>query len=178
MRRSIDVLRSLKRYVSLALGEEWEVNLVESEGTFSRPAARVIAATPQQVSGPRHRLDAIQTFSVNAFPVAGTTAEESLIAAAEVEETLLSSLRIGGVDEARAARIPLYDYDGTPWDEGSTTRREPDYARVLDLSVSRTASPADETLYTVSAEVRLGWSRDGAIPSGGRTVSDLRMTVD
>ena len=176
MRTSIDVLRSLKRYVAEALGEEWEVRLLVEEGTFGRPAAQVMEATGQTITGPSHTMDVIQTFMVHTFPVKGDTVMESLLAASEVEETMVRAFRIG-VGEGRAARLPLYDYDSVPHDAGSTSRNQPDYARILDLEISRTQSPQDELLFTVSVEVRLGWRRDGRLPSVGRVAQEIRTQV-
>lgn len=177
MRTSIDVLRSVKRYVAEALGEDWEVRLLVEEGTFGRPAAQVLEATGQTITGPSHTMDVIQTFVVHAFPVKGDTVMESLLEASAVEDTFVRALRIG-IGEGRAARIPLYDYEGVPHDAGSTARAPQDYARILDLEISRTQSPQDELLFTVSAEVRLGWRRDGQIPSSGRVAQEIRTTQE
>lgn len=165
MRSSVDVLRSLKRYVAQALGSEWEVRLLVEEGTFGRPAAQIMEATGQTITGPSHSSDIVQTYMVHAFPEPGETVMESLLAASEVEEHLFEAFRIG-IGEGKTARLPLYDYSATPATEGSTTRRHPDYAQILDLEISRTQSPTDELLFTVSAEVRLGWRRNGRLLSG------------
>lgn len=165
MRTSIDILRSLKRYIAIALGPEWEVRLLSEEGTFGRPAAQIMEATGQTITGPSHASDLVQTFMVHVFPVPGDTVMESLLAASEAEEKLFQAFR-WGIDKGRTARLPLYDYAATPLDEGSSTRRTADYARILDLELSRTQSPSDELLFTVSAEVRLGWRRGGRLPSG------------
>lgn len=177
MRRSVDALRSLKRYIALCLGEDWEVRLAVEQGTFSRPGAQVLAATPQQISGPKYVMDIIQTFSVHAFPRSGSTVQESLLLAAEAEDLLVEGLRIG-VDEGKPARVPLYDYDGVAFNESSTTRNYPDYARVLDFSVNRIQNPSDELLFTVTAEVRLGWRRNGLVASTGRTATEVRLNID
>jgi len=178
MRTSIDVMRSLKRYVALALGEAWEVRLLVEEGTFGRPAAQIMEATGQTLTGPFHSVDAIQTFMVHAFPVERETVMESLLGAAEVEETLLRAFRMGGVDEGHAARLPLYDYDDVASHQGSSARTPKDYARILDLEISRTQSPEDELLFTVTAEVRLGWRRDGQLPSDGRVAREINLRQD
>lgn len=177
MRTSLDVLRSLKRYVATSLGEEWEVRLLVEEGTFGRPAAQIMEATGQTITGPHHTMSVIQTFMVHTFPVPGATVMESLIAAGEVEDNLVRAFRIG-VDRGRAGRVPLYNYDAVPHNEGSTSRNPQDYARILDFEVSRTQSPQDELLFTVSAEVRLGWERDGQILSTGRVAQEIRTNQD
>jgi len=177
MRTSIDVLRSLKRYTAIALGEDWEVRLLQEEGTFSRPAAQVLQATGQQITGPHHAMDIVQTFSIHAFPEAGDTMESSLLAAAQAEELLVYAFRVG-VDKGKAARVPLYDYDGVPFNEGSTTRKRPDYARIIDLEISRIQNPSDELLFTVTAEVRMGWRRNALLESEGEVATDVVITQD
>lgn len=177
MRTSIDVLRSLKRYVSIALGDEWEVRLLVEEGTFQRPAAQVMEATGQTLTGPSHTFEAVQTFMVHAFPRSRDTVMESLVEAGKCEDALVRAFRIG-VDKGRAARIPLYDYEEVPHTAGSTSRLDQDFARILDLEISRTQSPQDELLFTVSAEVRLGWRRDGRLPSVGRVAQEINLTQD
>lgn len=173
MRTSLDILRSLKKYVAQALGEKWEVRLLVEEGTFGRPAVQVMEATGQTLTGPSHITDVVQTFMIHAFPVKRSTVMESLIEAAEAEDILVRAFRIG-IGEGRTARVPIYDYDDVPHDAGSTTRAKQDYARILDLEISRTQSPEDELLFTVSAEVRLGWRRDGRLPSVGRVAKEVR----
>lgn len=177
MRTSLDVLRSLKRYTSIGLGDDWEVRLLVEEGTFQRPAAQVMEATGQTLSGPNHTFEAIQTFMVHAFPRSHDSVMESLIEAGKAEDQLVRLFRIG-VGEGRAARVPLYDYDEIDHTSGSTSRLRQDYARILDLEISRTQSPQDELLFTVSAEVRLGWRRDGRLPSVGRVAQEINLTHD
>ena len=176
MRTSIDVLRSLKRYSAIALGNEWEVRLLVEEGTFGRPTAQIGEATGQTITGPAHTMDVIQTFVINAFPEPGTTVMESLINASATEEALVQAFRVG-IDKGRVARVPLYDYENVDASSPSTARRDPDYARILDLEISRTQSPSDEVLFTVSVEVRLGWRRNGRLPSQGRVAQEVRSRV-
>lgn len=177
MKTSFDVLRSLKRYVAIALGEDWEVRLQVEEGTFIRPAA-IITDTPggQSIDGPRRAMDIVQTFSINAFALPGATVMDSLAAASEVEETLVHAFRVG-VGEGKAARVPLYDYDAVPVTDPSTSRNAPDYARILDLSVARVQAPTDELLFTVTVEVRLGWRRNADVPFTGRTATEIRFDI-
>lgn len=177
MRRSVDALRSLKRYVALSLGDEWEVRLAVEQGTFSRPGAQVLTATPQQITGPKYVMDIVQTFSIHAFPNQGNSVQESLLLAAEAEDALIQGFRIG-VDEGKPARVPLYDYEGVAFNEPSTSRNYPDYARVLDFSVNRIQNPSDELLFTVTSEVRLGWRRNGLVASSGRTAREVRTNID
>ena len=167
MRTSVDILRSLKRYTAESLGDDWEVRLLVEEGTFKRPGAQVMEAGGQQITRPAHTMEVIQSFTVHAFPVPGNSVTESLLAAAEAEEELVLAFRVG-VNDGKAARLPIYDYDGVPHDGGSTTRAHPDYARILDLDIRRQQSPSDELLFTIAVEVRLGWRRNAALTSQGR----------
>lgn len=51
-----------------------------------------------------------------------------------------------------------------------------DYTRVLDLSVDAVQSPDDETLYTVLAEVRMGWRRGSLLPSNAEMADSVRIS--
>lgn len=176
MRTSIDALRSLKRYVAVALGPDWEVRLQAEEGTFKRPQA-IILEPPggAQVTGSAHSSDLVQTFVVHIFPERGNTVMESLTGAADVEEIIFNAFR-SGVGKGRVARMPLYDYEAVGPEEPSDARRGTDFAQVLALSVERKQSPSDELNYTVTTEVRLGWRRNAGLPSSGRVATEVRTT--
>lgn len=175
MRTPTDVLRSLKRYVAIALPEEWEVRIDSEEGTFKRPSAVISAPQGAQMTGPARVTDYIQSFQIMCHPELGEKPMESLLNATNAEEDLFMAFRVG-VDEGRAARVPIYDYDGVGIDQASDSRNPQDFARVLDLSIAKPQSPIDERIYTVTAEVRLGWRANSALPSTGRDVQAVRTS--
>lgn len=177
MRTSIDIMRSLKRYVAEALGDEWEVRLQGEQGTFRRPAAQVIVATGQSITGPAQAMDMLQTFDIQVFPLPGETVMDSLINAGEAEDALVWAFR-SGVGKGRAARLPIYDYAAVGGAEGSTTRQHPDFAQIRELEIDRVQNPSDELLMSVSAKVRLGWRRGAALPSTGRVARGVTVNTE
>jgi hypothetical protein len=177
MRTSYDVLRSLKRYGALVLGDTWEIHEAAEEGTTARPMVLVRPTAGQQISGPFHTMEIIQPFALYAYPAAGETPYESLHAASEAEELLVTAFRIGGVGAGRPGRMPLYDFDASGPDEGSDARQQPDYARVLDFSTERMQATEDDLLWTVVAEVRLGWLRSALLASEA-TTDQVRVEIN
>lgn len=172
MRTSRDAIRSLARYMMEAFGGEWEVGFFAEEGTFARPGVMVKSTGPQLSSGSRHTIDIIQPFAVYAYPAEAETVEGTFDNAMEAEEILWRAFNVG-LEEGRPRRVPLYDYEGVPIDEGTSLRRYPDFLRVLDASVDRAQAPEDEKKWTVTAELRLGWRRAGELPSGTRLSQSL-----
>lgn len=101
MRTLEDGLRSLKKYLSLLLDDDWEIRLAREEGTFRRPYAKVGLAGdtlyPTSPGGPLHNPDIIQPFALSLYPVAGVTPEAALFEAVAVEEAVtIGFLRGGG----------------------------------------------------------------------------------
>lgn len=178
MKTPIDVLRSLKRYTAQALPSDWEVRIDAEEGTFVRPSA-IVTAVPSgaQMSGPVHATDYIQSFQVMCHPEIGGKPMDSLIIATNAAACLSAAFR-QGVGDGRAWRVPLYDYEGVGADAASSARTPHDFARILDLNIANNQSQADERIYTVTAEVRLGWRGNSALPSTGREVSAIQTSFD
>lgn len=172
MRTGNDVHLSLNRYIALALGDEWEVRPAAEEGTGQRPMAQVKATSPQNNDLADLRVSGMnQQFTIYAYPEPDPDSVlNGRVTAARVEDTLLT-LFTRGIDEGQPMLVPLYDYDETPWDESSDQRRTVDFARVMDLGVSIQQAPTEEFLFTVLAEVRLGWRRDGVLPSSKKKVA-------
>ena len=98
MRTVPDALRSLARFVSEVMGDEWEVRFAVEEGTFRRPFARVGLSGPTPMTGPAHSVDVIAPFAISLWPETGITPEESLFLALAVEERLVQAVRVTGGD--------------------------------------------------------------------------------
>ena len=138
MRTSLDALRSLKKYMALALGNTWEVRLSMDEGTFSRPQALLTAAgSPVNSQGTSHTVDVQAPFVAYLYPVAGASADESLFNAAAAEELLYAAFHVGSGAFGKPLRIPLYDYANKDVDDAAN-----DSTRQL---VSLTGSPTGGT---------------------------------
>lgn len=176
MRTERDAVRSLARYMSRSFGDEWEVTFMQDEGTFKRPGIRIVPATTV-ATGSSHTAELIMPVVVYAYPAEGDTIEDGFDNAMAAKEQLWQTFFIG-VEEGRPMRVPLYDFDGTPIDEGSILRRYPDFMRVLDCSIQHTQAPEDETKWTAFAEIRLGWRRAALLPSGTRLAQQLKSNFD
>ena len=160
-RSATDALRSLKRYASVALGDDWEVRLSREEGAFDRPFARVwqVAGSTYPLTSGRWLADIVQPFVISAYPMRCRSVDEALLGAQAVEDQLSRAFRVG-VGDGRALRVPLCSYDGVEldaigvWVPGT-------FMRVNDLSTQPFPDPDDNTLWTVVCDVRLTWRRLG-----------------
>ena len=158
-RSHIDALRSVKRYVAVALGDNWEVRLSRDEGAFARPFARVwqVAGTTYPRTGGRWVADMVQPFVIAAYPAPGRDAEQSMLFAQKTENDLYRAFRVG-VADGRALRVPLYNYYRVEdWEQGTWYPRA--FMRVEDLSTQPFPDPDDIRLWTVVCDVRLAWRR-------------------
>jgi hypothetical protein len=168
MRTTTDALRSLARYCGEAFGEDWNVDLWSAQGTFTRPAIAVRTTGPTLLGGPRHTVDLTQPVALYVYPPNCGTGEATFAAAAAADDLLFTAFRVG-IGAGRPMRVPLYDYAGVGLDEPSAARAYPDFLRVLDFSIDRQQSPDDENLWTLIAEMRVGWRRMGEQPDSNAT---------
>jgi hypothetical protein len=181
-RSHIDALRSVKRYVAVALGDDWEVRLAREQGAFARPFARVwqVAGTTYPLTGGRWLADMTQPFVIAAYPAQGRDSDQAMLFAQKIENTLYRAFRVG-VEDGRALRVPLYNYYRVKhWDAGTWYPRA--FMRVSDLSTQPFPDPDDDTLWTVVCDVRLTWRRLAeTIPEqpalAGVTVSTPSVTL-
>lgn len=173
MRTPIDALRSVKRYVAVALGEEWEVRLDREEGAITLPFASVGFAGPSQTSGPAWETLMTQPVNIWLTPVPGTNGMEAQENAGKIEDSLWQAFRTG-VGLGKPLRIPLYDYAGVAANQGSEKRAYPDYLRVTDFQITQNADADDVRRVMVNAELRVTWRRMGPVPSSTKTVASLK----
>jgi hypothetical protein len=170
-----DALRSVKRYVAVALGDEWEVRLSREEGAFARPFARVwqAAGTTYPLTSGRWLADMVQPFVISAYPEQGRDPDQALLFAQCVENTLYRAFRVG-VENGRALRVPLYNYYRTDdWDTGTWYPKA--FMRVNDLSTQPFPDPDVNTLWTVICDVRLTWRRVAETIPSGPTLESVRV---
>jgi hypothetical protein len=149
----------VKRYVAVALGDEWEVRISREEGAFARPFARVwqVAGTTYPLTSGRWLSDMVQPFVIAAYPEQGRDPDEALLKAQKVENCLYRAFRVG-VENGRAMRVPLYNYYRVRnWDAGTWYPKA--FMRVNDLSTQPFVDPDEDTLWTVVCDVRLTWRR-------------------
>lgn len=160
-RSHIDALRSVKRYVALALGDDWEIRLSREEGAFARPFARVwqVAGTTYPLTGGRWLADMTQPFVVAAYPPPGRDPDQAMLFAQRTENALYRAFRVG-VADGRPLRVPLYNYFRvSDWEAGTWYPHA--FMRVNDISTQPFPDPDDNKLWTVVCDVRLTWRRLG-----------------
>jgi hypothetical protein len=173
-----DALRSVKRYVAVALGDDWEVRISREEGAFARPFARVwqVAGTTYPLTGGRWVADMVQPFVVAAYPEQGRNPDEALLKAQRVENCLYRAFRVG-VENGRAMRVPLYNYYHTKnWDQGVWYPRA--FMRVNDLSTQPFVDPDEDTLWAVMCDVRLAWRRVAETIPDSPILESVRVRED
>lgn len=191
MRTSTDALRSLKKYVALSLGSEWEVRLTDEEGVFKRPFCRVGAiptGARTRMEGSRH-MRTSQRFSLVAYPKETTTADEARMEAARVEELFILAFARGthtpsfapSRGRAHPMRVPLYDYDDIALNEPATEddRGPSDFLIVSDdPSIGSLKDDEDDLLWAVTVDIAMWWSRSVAVSSEGmNTVESVQVEV-
>lgn len=126
MRTSLDVLRSMHRYLWRILEEdipplwkgeqrEWEIRFWGDESEFQFPFARVAAITPTTYSGSAVIRECTRTFAWHLYPVPMPTPEESLMEVERVEELLATALEQGFTFfDAVAQPMPQLSPSGGP----------------------------------------------------------------
>lgn len=185
MRTTTDVVRSLNRYASEILGEEWEVRFAEAQETFERPFALVGPAGPALASGRATIRDMLLPATINCYPLPGEDPEDAMLKALEVDELLFRGLE-QGVGYGGPRRVPLWDFEGVPLDRSALTtgkRKDGDfwhgdYIRLNDVSINRVRDPNDPRLYAVVADIRCGWRRRGRLPSEGETMRSVKVSPE
>lgn len=170
-----DALRSVKRYVAVALGENWEVRLSREEGAFARPFCRVwqVAGSTYSLTGGRWLADISQPFVIAAYPQRGRDPDDALLKAQKVENVLYRAFRVG-VEDGRALRVPLYNYYRVKnWDRGEWYPRA--FMRVSDLATQPFVDPDDDKLWSVICDIRLSWRRLGETRPPAPTLKHIRL---
>jgi hypothetical protein len=146
MRTPTDALRSFKKYVSMALGPEWEIRLSGEEGVFSRPFARVGTAAPASFAahGPLH-VEVTQSMNVLCH-------------------------------RGHPKRVPLWDFAALSLEEAASEldRLPNDFMRIVDdPSIDVISDPADDLRYAVTATARMSWVVFAAVLSDAMTVQHV-----
>lgn len=207
MRTQADALRSVRRYVTSALGSPpWRVAL--SMERFKRPFAFVNdpAQGPVQMAGPSSVRQSLPVVVQLYPPLPGDgvdRAAASKIAAINAGELVNQALMVGVPDAAtevlRAAdpelpvvrghyrRIPLWSYeypDGSPLpldgDESVAWERfHCDYLWVDDgWSVQTRPEASEDHLFVAIVNLRVQWFRSSALRSAGMTLQRVQINTE
>jgi hypothetical protein len=164
-RTNDDALRSMNKYVAVALGGAWEVRTAAEESTYRTPFARVAFAGPAVYEGGPAYVDVTRPLTAHSYPdyPEGGTIEQSKHLAEQLEEVLFQAFRVG-VGKGEPERIPLYNFNGVALDGGgSNFRGDHDYMRIVrgSLSIEQLADPTDERWISVIVNMRVTWRRAG-----------------
>lgn len=183
----MNVLRSVTRYLTLALGDPWEIRFGGSaqEGALERPFAGVVPATPTTsiAHGARHA-ELRQTLSISAYPVEGISDESSLLEAMRVERMLWRAFA-QGIDpasfSARSARahplrVPLYDYAGVGLFEAVDDTRRAGFARVIEPPAFQSFDAGGA--FVVVGDLRLAWQENVAVPVPATPTRIVGATIE
>jgi hypothetical protein len=173
VRTSVDMELSMKRYMALALGGEWEVRLADEGGTFTPPFALVEALADAVYDGPVVHTDVTQPVTITCYPEPQQTVRESRLVAEGVRDLLYEAFRVG-VDLGRPMRVPLYDYAGKEPGEPSDARHPSDYLRLLSFSARLLPDTVDSRRIAVVSDVRVTWRRRGRV-SFGKLVEEVHI---
>lgn len=195
-----DVIRSLRRFVWLALGidpatlKPWTVRTQRTRAADDqRPVAVVEEATPlstphSRATIPQGDVQKMQGFAVVCYPVLRTSAPESAQEARRVATLIDRAFSCGLVTDdvppvniGGPWRLPIYDFRGVPIVGDAATRQGPAdpymHANVDEtFSVRAVPDAMDELRFTVVANVRLTWWLGGRIPPAAPIVSDIPPT--
>jgi hypothetical protein len=183
-----DIHRSVRRYVALALGEDWTIRTErEVVKDSERPVAVVEWSTaigrspghpPDRRTIPQGDVSRMGTMAVTAYPAIFDTAREgkheSELIAQLLDESIGQGLvkRDGSgpvVNVGHPLAIPVYDYAAVPV-KGANRAGPPNpygWAMVADHSVHPLQDPLDEKRWTVAVSIRLTWWRAGRQPPPG-----------
>lgn len=166
MRTTWDSLRSVQRYVSEALGPNWEVSVSNDRGEFEYPYSRVSFVGDVLSAGPAlyALLTQPMTISCHLEPAESVTASSR--AADAVRMALVDAFQVRGVGLGRPRRVPLYDYDAVADSEQSYERHPSDFLTVADFSARLLPDPEEPRRIPVVCDLRVSWHRAGRVPYG------------
>lgn len=160
----------------------WEVRLWGGRGEVAFPFCRVsltasLATIPQGV----HYYTAVQPMSVECYPTDRAADEEQaiLLAASTIDRLARGFRGDAHLGAARPLRVPLYDYEEVPLEEGVSQRRlDPDYLSVADFAARSLPDPTDPRRVAAIADVRLSWRVAAEVDRGKWLVESVPVTQE
>ena len=176
-RDAYSVMRSICRHVALGFEDlDWnDVRPAEREGAFDRPFALVERVGPSVFNGSAAIREVALAFVVSCYPRTDEDPDEALRFALECEDALTDTFQTNLRGHGDVERVPLYDYEGVPFDQTTEDRGYCDYLRVNAMGTNRIRDAEDQRLWTVTADLRVGYRRLGRVPYGGRTTTEVRV---
>lgn len=197
-----DIVRSVRRYVSLMLGQPWNIMLERQEvRDDARPAGLIeIGETHERfsrVAVPQGERTMFAPLTIALFPpvyvapltnppeplnprVTGRAARQlaarvrDLIAVGAAPAGDPQLFRANGRPACGPARMPLWDYQSVA--PGTAGPQKPhDVLWAEDWTVDAVQDPEDARRWSVMADVRVSWEATGAVPPVGVVVGRFKV---
>lgn len=198
--------RSIRRYLGLALGEPWNIELERVDvRDDERPAGFLEFGTRRvrfaRNSRPQGEVEEYQPITVSLYPALMVATGDPDVPPTEylppreagrnarLLSTRLQQLIVTGADGPRLAdgrpasgpeHLPLWDYTGIGLDSAGPATPF-DVLLAEDYSVRPVQDPVDVRRWTVIAELRVSWWRPGAVDPatvGAPTVTSMPGAYD
>lgn len=143
--------------------DDWDVRFFHDRGALtldSYPVAVVKAAGPAIPASPSTNWsEVVMPLVLYLYPSAPAGSDLELgaaqLAAERVRQLVLASFTALA---DKPMRLPLFDYDGVGYQQGSSQREVYDYLRVVDCSVTVTPEPEEENQVAVVCDLRVAWT--------------------
>lgn len=179
-RTSLDLMRSVQRYVASVLASPWDVRLAIENEEPQRPYALITKNGPALPVGAfgAHTFRLQQAITVHLYAAEATSREEAELTAAGLEETLFALFKTTGAAPAtRGDVVPLWDFVNDHTAGENPPRAYCDYATVTRYSSRSLPDPMNPRRMTTIADLALSWFRAGSTaPAGETAVKELRVT--
>lgn len=183
-RTKSDAIRSLRRYITHFLDDDFDVRIESDDTVWERPTC-LIDTAPQVITGGPKVMEIVMPVSIFAYPVEKENGEAAKIEAMRVEDLFVQAFRIGG-NGGRPCRIPLFDYDSAMEpvlndNEEEIGQKLPDSVEpegmlwLLDFNTDTRRDPEDEKLQTVLVDGRVRWARPGEVRDTEPLAKDLLL---
>lgn len=179
-----DLIRSVRRWFGVVLPEPWDIQYQRTDD-LERPSVIVQPSTGQLTSGSAYIRQNQRDFQAFVYPT-GFEGQpmQSRVEAEGVAHTLERAMAQGFLTAPRvyynrALRLPVFDYDGIPWDQGQPDGVVPyDHLPVANFSTDVRVDPDDDSLFTVVVDMRVTWTTHGDISRfDGPILTDVRVTA-
>lgn len=95
MRTTLDILRSVKRYMTAVLGPEWEVRMDYESSGIKYPFCRIRKVGPTLTAGDARVRQQTAVLVISCFAGPLATSEDAVVTAAGIEELLNHGLAEG-----------------------------------------------------------------------------------
>lgn len=137
----------------------WEVRWAAERGEVLYPFCRVNLSAAAATTASAHYYSITQPMTIECYPTDKASDQDTAIMLASgVLDTLTRGFIGEGVGDGHMRRVPLYDYEAVPLEEGVSQRRLPmDFLSVQDWSVRTLPDPTDLRRCAAIVDLRVSW---------------------